>query len=93
MTVYKNSRYYDGDSQQIQNKTSKLYAWTVYRQFPGSVPIRYSDYTWVDGDRIDYLASVYLYDAKLWWKIMDINPEINDPFSIAPGTIIRIPRD
>jgi nucleoid-associated protein YgaU len=46
----------------------------------------------VYGDRIDYLASIYLGSAVLWWKILDVNPEINNPFNIAPGTVLRIPR-
>jgi len=27
----------------------------------------------------------------MWWEIMDINPEILDPFTITPGTQLRIP--
>jgi hypothetical protein len=92
MAVYKNSRYYEGDAQQIKNKTTGRYNWTVYRGFPESKRISYIDYTWVDGDRLDYLASVYLSDARRWWEIMDINPELVDPFAISPGTIIRVPR-
>jgi nucleoid-associated protein YgaU len=64
----------------------------VYRKFPGSVAISYTDYTWVDGDRIDFLSAVYLKNSFSWWQIMDINPEIIDPFNIRPGTVIRIPR-
>lgn len=92
MSVSKDSRYIDGPAQQIKNKTTGLYTWAVYRTFAGSVLIKYIDYTWVYGDRIDYLAAVYLGDSKLWWKIMDINPTLDDPFNIQPGTKIRIPK-
>ena len=92
MAVYRNSRYYDGDAQQIKNKSTKAYNWTVYRAFPESTRITYIEYTWVDGDRLDYLASIYLADATRWWEILDINPDLPDAFSIEPGTIIRIPR-
>jgi nucleoid-associated protein YgaU len=92
MAVFRSSRYYTGDAQQIKNKTTGLFNWTVYRDFPGATQISYIDYTWVDGDRIDYLADVFLGNGTLWWKIMDINPTIQDPFSIKEGTVIRIPR-
>ena len=92
MPVFRSSRYYDGDAQQIKNKTTGVYNWTVYRAFPAETTIRYTEYTWIDGDRLDYLAAVYLNNALLWWKILDINPELNDPLEISPGTIIRIPR-
>jgi len=92
MAVFRSSRYYTGGAQQIRNKTTNLYNWTVYRQFPASTSIRYTEYTWAEGDRIDYLASVYLNSPTAWWQIMDVNPEIADPFNIPVGTVIRIPR-
>lgn len=92
MSISRSSRYIDGPAQQIKNKSTGLYNWTVYRQFPGSVRIKYIEYTWVFGDRLDYLAFVYLGNSRLWWQIMDINPSIDDPFAIEPGTKIRIPR-
>ena len=78
--------------QQIPHKTTGDYVTAIYRTFPGSVTIRYIDYTWVDGDAIDFLAAAFLGSSKLWWKIMDINPDIPNPFEIEPGTIIRIPK-
>ena len=92
MAVYRNSRYYEGDAQQIKNKSTGAYNWTVYRGFPEARVVTYIDYTWVEGDRLDYLASVYLSDATRWWEIMDINPGLPDAFAIAPGTIMRVPR-
>jgi nucleoid-associated protein YgaU len=92
MTVKRGSRYFDGPSQQIPQKNTGTYNWTVYRSFPETVKISYVDYTWVYGDRMDYLAAVYLGDATQWWRIMDINPTLEDPFDIPVGTIVRIPR-
>ena len=91
MAVTRGSRYFDGLAQQIKNKTTNLYNWTIYRLFPEAVKVSYINYTWVSGDRIDYLAAVYLRDARLWWQIMDVNPEISDPFNIPVGTSIRVP--
>lgn len=92
MAVYRDSRYDDGDAQQIKNKTTGAYAWTVYRSFPESRVVRYIDYTWVDGDRLDFIASVYYGDPTRWWEILDANPGLPDALEIAPGTIIRVPR-
>ena len=48
-------------------------------------------YTWVDGDSLGEVAKRYNLIPKYWWEIMDINPEILDPFNIEPGTKLRIP--
>lgn len=85
------SRYYDGQLAQIYNETSKSYDIAVFRDFPENVNETYIEHTWVYGDNLSILANKYLGRAEYWWKIMEINPEITDPFSIEPGNIIRIP--
>lgn len=92
MRPTRGSRYYTAIPQQIINKTNDSYTTAIYRVFPGTVKISYIDYTWVDGDTLDYLAAAFLGSPKLWWQIMDINPAITDPMDIEPGTIIRIPK-
>jgi len=49
-------------------------------------------YRWSDGDRIDTLAYRLLGDSRLYWRIMDLNPQILDPTGIQPGTSIVVPR-
>jgi len=85
------SRYYDGPLSQTAHKYTGDPAISVYRAFSTSKKIRYVEYTWVDGDNIAVLAQAYGLGAKYWWEIMEINPEIDDPFNIAPGTTIRVP--
>jgi nucleoid-associated protein YgaU len=48
---------------------------------------------WVETDRLDNLSLRYLGKPNLWWRIADINPELVDPFSIEPGTPLRIPNE
>lgn len=48
-------------------------------------------YQWREGDRIDQLASRVLGDPELWWRIMDVNPDIYDPYDLTPGDLLRIP--
>ena len=85
------SRYYDGPLGQTPNKYTGTYEISVYRAFPSSTAVNYLTYSWKDGDSLANLAAVYCGGSKYWWEIMDINPEISDPFSILPGTVIRVP--
>lgn len=88
--IYTDSRYatgiidYKNDSRLNKNQLS------VYRFFP-QAKYTFLTYTWTSEDRIDIISFEFLGSPNLWWKIMDINPEIVNPFNIAPGTVIRIP--
>lgn len=88
------SRYANGDFGVVKDKHSTQVTTYVYRKFnvTGKVYKYYVYYTKV-GDRLDVLASVIYGKPELWHKIMDVNPEILEPFSITPGTVIRIPID
>lgn len=85
------SRYYDGPLSQTPNKYTGQYEISVFRSFPGYTSGNYVEYVWKDGDSLSNLAAAYCGGSKYWWEIMDINPEISDPFSIVPGTTIRVP--
>jgi len=85
------SRYYDGPLAQTQHKYTDQYIISVFRKFPDSQAINYISYTWKDGDSLPKLSEYYGVGAKYWWEIMDINPEISDPFNILPGTVLRVP--
>lgn len=46
-----------------------------------------------DGDRLDSLARHYYNDDRLWWRIVDANPEaLSDDDLLVPGNVILIPR-
>lgn len=47
-------------------------------------------HVWQSGDRMDKLASKYLGDDNYGWIICLVNM-INNPFSVQPGTVLRIP--
>jgi hypothetical protein len=85
------SRYYDGPLSQTAHKYTGNPAVSVYRAFPTSKQVQYVEYTWADGDSIAILAQAYGLGSKYWWEILEINPEIDDPFNIAAGTILRVP--
>jgi hypothetical protein len=88
--IYTDSRYATGIIDYANDSRLNTNNISVYRVYPTAL-YRFSTYTWTSEDRIDIVANDFLGSANLWWKIMDINPEIINPFSIAPGTVIRIP--
>jgi hypothetical protein len=88
--IFLTSRYADGYKFKAWDARKNQYNLSVLRKWP-SYYISFFTYEWVLGDRLDMLADRYLGEAELWWQILDINPEINDPLVITPGTQIRIP--
>lgn len=88
--IYLDSRYVDGRILKVWNSQKQQYDLTVFREWP-TYTQSYFIYEWVETDRLDNIATRFLGDASQWWVIMDINPEIIDPQSIAPGTQLRIP--
>lgn len=88
--IFLDSRYADGRIFKAWHASKQEYHLTVFREWPTYVQ-SYFIYEWVETDRLDNLATRYLGDPALWWEILDINPEIINPITIAPGTQIRIP--
>lgn len=86
-------RYVSGIVGEVYDRRSPSASLYVYRKFDVQFNISYVEYAFKEGDRLDVIASKLYGNPKLWAKIMDINPEINDAFYITPGTIIRIPVD
>lgn len=89
--IARSSRYFDGPLYQSAHKYTGIYNIVVDRKWPTSVYVRYIDYTWVYGDSLALLANKYLKSSNLWWKIVEANPNITDPFAIQPGQVIRLP--
>lgn len=90
MTIYLGSRYQstpvraEVDRQGIQ----RLFVLRVQQPADdASLPT----YIWREGDRIDRVALALLGQASRWHQIMDVNPDLLDPGSITPGTVVRYP--
>jgi hypothetical protein len=86
--IYVDSRYADGNI--ISLETSKGSSIAVLREFPNQSS-GFSSYVWREKDRIDTVANTLLGSPSLWWRIMDFNPEVINPFVISVGTVLRIP--
>lgn len=90
--IFANSRYVEGNIFKAYNSQKLNYSVTVTREYP-EYSTEFFYYTWSERDRVDVLAYKFLGSADLWWQIMDINPEIIDPFDIPIGTALRIPNE
>ena len=90
--IFLDSRYVDGRLFKAQDSRTNKYQVSVFRTFPTSVN-SFFYYEWVETDRLDNLANRFLGSPSLWWRILDFNPEILDPFNIAPGTQLRMPNE
>jgi hypothetical protein len=90
--IYLDSRYSDARLYQAYDSRTGKYNVTVLRQYPVYETTFYY-HEWSETDRLDILARKYLGSPSLWWQIMDLNPEIIDPFNIPYGTQLRIPND
>ena len=90
MTLFLDSRYADGTIFKAWDARKNQYQITVFRQWP-TYSTKFFVYEWTATDRLDNLANRYLGSPDVWWKIMDINPEIVNPHDIAVGTLLRIP--
>ena len=88
--IYLDSRYADGILFETYNAKSGYHSPTVYRTWPGYVVDVYF-YEVTEIDRIENIAVKTLGNPELWWQIMDVNPEILNPFEIPAGTTLRIP--
>lgn len=90
--IYLDSRYADSLLYRAFDSRTGKYNVTVRRTYPVyETNFRYHE--WTEADRLDTIARKYLGSGSLWWQIMDLNPEILDPFSIPYGTQLRIPND
>lgn len=44
-----------------------------------------------EGDSLQYIASVYLNDPTLYWKVADLNRDILFPDRLPAGTVVKVP--
>lgn len=88
--IYTDSRYATGTLFKAFNQRKQDYDVTVFRTFPSN-SAQYFLYVWQESDRIDLVCKKFLNTAGAWWKVMDYNPEILNPFDIPVGTVLRIP--
>lgn len=89
--IERTSRYYTGPLAQTKDKYTDQYNISVFRSFDTNKEVKYTQHTWKDGDSLTRIADDAGLGTRYWWEIMEINPEIMDPFNIPVGTVLRIP--
>lgn len=90
--IYLDSRYSDGPLFLAQEPNSGDLILSVFRKFP-SYNSAFYWYSVTENDRIENIAARTIGNPNMWWKIMDLNPEVLNPFDLTPGLQIRIPRE
>jgi hypothetical protein len=88
--IFSDSRYASANVYKAYNSKVAANSVVVARRFPRERSAFFY-YTWKEGDRIEGVAASVLNEPNLWWRIMDFNPEIANPFSIPIGSVLRIP--
>lgn len=88
--IYTDSRYVTGTFSKAFSAKRESYYLSVLREFPTDQSNFYY-YEWRERDRIEAVAARLMGDSNLWWRIMDYNPELLDPFNIPVASVIRIP--
>jgi hypothetical protein len=92
MTLFSGSRYADSntrDSILLRGDGAHIRTLFRYPSQSGTFNIKY--YVWKRGDRIDRIAAQYMGAPHLYYRILDLNPEILDANQIEPGTRVRLP--
>jgi hypothetical protein len=89
--IFKGSRYEYSTVDFFSPKTIKSEQPVIFYTFSTLGRLSYWEHQYVQGERLDQIASKYYQNPKSWWLIPEYNPEIVDFTAITPGTILRIP--
>ena len=87
--ITKNSRYRDALLRTVP--TSPTSTVTAIRRFPTASAYTGSYLVWKQGMRWDLLGARLYGDPGQWWRIMDLNPQIQSPTDVRPGMMLMVP--
>lgn len=89
--IYIGSRYQDASvSYLLDGRTGDTHA-TVLRDIPENTATSALSTRWRVGLRLDRLANSLYGSESEWWQVMDVNNDILNPMSLAPGMPVRLP--
>jgi nucleoid-associated protein YgaU len=89
--IFKGSRYQFSTVDFFNTKTTKSEQPVIFYTFSKLGLLSYWEHQYVQGERLDQIASKYYQNPKSWWLIAEYNPQIVNFTTITPGTILRIP--
>lgn len=88
--IFADSRYATGKVYKTFVPRINAKSVVVDRRFPTDTS-KFYFYRISAGERLEQVAQNTLGDSSLWYRIMDYNPEIINPFNIPLGTTVRVP--
>ena len=62
----------------------------VVRTTKETTPVS-ATYVWKQGDRWDLVAERFGLPRTDWWVLLDVNPHLEFPCAMRPGTYVNIP--
>jgi hypothetical protein len=90
VAIYKGSRYTNVFAYDEEWKGEEVTAFRIREM--GKIDTRESQkHVWIEGDRLDLLASRYYNDPRYWWFILDANPNYMEEHEIQNGDTLLIP--
>jgi hypothetical protein len=89
--IYIGSRYEDELVQYVLDARTETTRPSVLRAPLRTPPVTSSYTEWNSAYRLDQVAAKISREAERWWRIMDRNAEILNPWNIPAGTRINLP--
>lgn len=91
MAIYKGSRYEYSLIDYLYTPKFDMSTPIVFYTIASLGKLSYTEHQYVPGERLDQLATTYYNNPKLWWLIVEANPEVVDFIHLTQGTVLRIP--
>jgi prophage DNA circulation protein len=89
--IFIGSRYETEQVQYLLDARTETTRPSVLRSPQIDTPESTSFTEWNTAYRLDQVADRLYQDAERWWRIMDRNPEILNPWSVSSGTRVSLP--
>ena len=90
MAIYQGSRYINVYTYEEEYKGKIITAF--HRRELAKIDFTDADrHTWIEGDRLDLLASRYYGNPIHWWFILEANPKYMEEEDIQNGDVLIIP--
>lgn len=91
MTIFSGSRYEQSTVDYFTKVPDGQPTAIVFYTPDSLTGVKYTHHTFVEGDTLISMSWRYYGRPDLWWGFLEYNPEIQDPFNIPPGFILRVP--
>jgi hypothetical protein len=88
--IYLGSRYENAEVTYVLDARLGSTRATVFRDLPEDLAASKYWY-WREEDRLDSVSKRFYDSPNEWWRILDANPELDNPHNIPPGTKVWIP--